>query len=180
MRMNRERSALWVIDMQDKLLNHVDDWQRVLDAVMWLTAVARELGVPVLVSEQYPKGLGRTQQDLLAVAGDAPVVDKVDFSCVEAGCFDGVRGADAEHVVVCGIEAHVCVMQTVLDLAAAGRKVFVVADAIGSRAAHDRLFAIERMRAAGATVVTREMVCFEWLVRSGSDEFKRISKEYLR
>lgn len=180
MRMNRERSALWVIDVQDKLLHLIDDWQRVLDGVMWLTAVARDLRVPVLVSEQYPKGLGHTHADLLAVAGDAAVVEKVDFSCVEAGCFAGVPHADSEQVVVCGIEAHVCVMQTALDLAAAGRQVFVVADAIGSRAASDRQLAIERMRTAGVTIVSREMVCFEWLVRSGSDEFKQISKKYLR
>ena len=177
---NRAQSALWVIDVQDKLLNLIDDWQRVLDNVMWLTGVARELGVPVLVSEQYPKGLGGTNADLLGVTGDAPVADKLAFSCVAAGCFDGLAGNDAGQVVICGIEAHVCVLQTALDLIAAGREVFVVADAIGSRGSIDKALAIERLRTAGAIIVSREMVAFEWMRQAGTPEFKRISLNYLR
>lgn len=180
MRLRRDASALWVIDMQQRLLPSIDDWQRVLGSVIWLSRLARELSVPVLVSEQYPQGLGPTHADLLAELPGIAVAEKLSFSCLEDNCFQGYAAADTRQVVVCGVESHVCVLQTVLDLLAQQREVFVVADAVGSRSASDKALALERLRHAGAVMVSREMVGYEWLSRAGSDEFRRISRNFLK
>ncbi|OIP08010.1 MAG: hydrolase [Rhodocyclales bacterium CG17_big_fil_post_rev_8_21_14_2_50_68_7] len=180
MLLDRARSALLAVDFQERLLPHIEDWQRVLDAAVWLVRLAQRLSVPVMVSEQYPKGLGPTHAALRALVPAQAVREKLHFSCVAAGCLEGLDGAQREQLVVCGIEAHVCVLQTVLDLLGPGREVFVVADAVSSRRIGDREAALARMRANGATIVTREMVAFEWLHKAGSAEFREISAEFLR
>jgi len=180
MLMKADESALLVVDMQGKLLTLVHDWQRTLDNVMWLTEVAQKIGVPVMVSEQYPKGLGKTQPDLAALFAPGSVAEKNHFSCVAANCLPGLPGSERRQVVVCGIESHVCVMQTALDLRWTGKEVFVVADAVSSRNPDDRHFALERMRSHGIEIVTREMACFEWLHQAGTPLFREISRNYLR
>ena len=183
MMIDRERSALWVIDVQGALLNQEHDWQRMLDACIWLVELAKRLGVPVLASEQYPKGLGQTHPDLLESLAKEPAtvaVGKQVFSCVAANCFAGVAAAERPQVILCGMEAHVCILQTALDLRAQGREVFVVADAITARDKLDIDLAIERLRAAGATIVSKEMVGFEWLRAAGSPEFKDFSVNFLQ
>lgn len=175
-----EESALLVVDLQGKLLTLVQDWQRILDNAIWLVRVAQKIGVPVMATEQYPKGLGRTHPDLAALFPDGALAEKNHFSCVAAGCLPGLAGAERKQVVVCGIESHVCVMQTVLDLAASGKEVFVVADAVSSRSAEDKHFALERMRQAGVRIVTREMVAFEWLHVAGTELFREVSRNFLR
>lgn len=184
MRMKLDASVLLVIDVQARLLPVMNDWQRLLDKVMWLVQVARRMGVPVIASEQYPKGLGLTQPDLRALLPAAGIVEKLHFSCVAAGMFNSepsdLAGAERGQVVVCGIESHVCVLQTVLDLRAQGRSVFVVADAVSSRDPADKALALERMRRHGAEVVSGEMVAFEWLEQAGTPLFKEISAQFLR
>lgn len=175
-----DQSALLVVDLQDKLLTHVHDWQRILDRVIWLVRVAQKMGVPVMASEQNPKGLGRTQADLAALIPSGSVAEKHHFSCVAAQCLDGLPGADRRQVVVCGIEAHVCVLQTAMQLHDQGRTVFVVADAVSSRDPADCAFALERMGKEGVRIVTSEMACFEWLGQAGTDLFRDISKNFLR
>lgn len=175
-----EQSMLLVVDVQDKLLVHVHDWQRLLDNVIWLGRVAQMIGVPVAASEQYPKGLGHIQADLAALLPTAAVAEKTHFSCVAAQCLDGLPGAERPQVVICGIEAHVCVLQTALDLLEQGREVFVVADAVASRRPDDCACALERMRDNGIDIVTREMVAFEWLQKASTPLFKDISKNFLR
>ncbi|GAB4177063.1 MAG: hydrolase [Rhodocyclaceae bacterium] len=180
MLMDRARSALLAIDFQERLLPHIEDWQRVLDAAAWLVRLAARLDVPVMVSEQYPKGLGPTHAALRALIPDGAVREKLHFSCVAASCLEGLDGAQRDQLVVCGIEAHVCVLQSVLELRAQGREVFLVEEAVGSRRAADRGAALARMRAHGVEVVTREMVAFEWLRKAGSPQFRAISAEFLR
>lgn len=180
MLMRAEDSTLLVVDMQERLLAHVHDWQRILDSVIWLVRVARKVGVPVMASEQYPKGLGSTQADLAALLPPGTVAAKNHFSCVAAQCLAGLPGADRRQVVICGIEAHVCVMQTALELREQGRAVFVVADAVSSRRADDRTLALARMRDHGIGIVTHEMVAFEWLQKAGTPLFKDISVNFLR
>jgi nicotinamidase-related amidase len=180
MLLDRDNSALLVIDVQDRLLGAIHEWQRLLDRVVWLVRVAQRMQVPVLVSEQYPKGLGATHSAVRGLVDAGAVVEKIHFSCVAAGCFEGVRGFERRQQVICGIESHVCVMQTALDLRRQGREVFVVSDAVSSRSATDRDLALARMRGHGVEIVSREMVAFEWLRRSGTDEFKAISSEFLR
>ncbi len=180
MLMDRNRSALLAIDFQTRLLPHIEDWQRVLEAAVWLVRLARRLDVPVMASEQYPKGLGPTHPALSAELPAGVVREKLHFSCAASGCLDGFEGSAREQLVVCGIEAHVCVLQSVLDARAQGRQVFVVAEAVSSRRGADRALAIERMRAHGVAIVSREMVAFEWLRKAGSDEFREISAGFLR
>jgi nicotinamidase-related amidase len=175
-----EESALLVVDMQGKLLTLVQDWQRILDNAVWLVRVAQKIGVPVMATEQYPQGLGRTHPDLAALFPTGSLGEKNHFSCVAANCLPGLPGSERPQVVVCGIESHVCVMQTALDLAAAGKQVFVVADAVSSRSADDKRCALERMRGEGIRIVTREMAAFEWLHVAATPLFREVSRDFLR
>ncbi len=180
MLIDAQKSSLLVIDIQEKLLPAIDDWQRTLDAVIWLTQLAKRVGVPVMASEQYPKGLGHTHPDLAVEFSTGSVATKMYFSCVPEGCLSALPGNEREQVVVCGTEAHVCVLQTVLDLLAAGKKVFVVADAVGSRTPENKEMALQRMRQNGAEIVSGEMVAFEWLRMAGTPLFREVSREFLR
>ena len=180
MLMNAENSSLLVVDVQDRLLTHIHGWQTVLENAMWLVRVAQRIGIPVMATEQYPKGLGQTQSDLRQLLPPASIAEKLHFSCVSAQCLPKLAGFERRQIVVCGIEAHVCVLQTVLELCEQGKEVFVVADAIGSRDPANKTLAIERMRAHGAEIVAREMVAFEWLHEAGTPLFREVSKEFLR
>lgn len=180
MLMKAERSALLVIDVQERLLPHIADWQRLLENVEWLVDVAAKIGVPVAATEQYPKGLGHTEPGLAGRLPAGCVGEKTHFSCVAAGCLTGLPGADRPQAVVCGIESHVCVLQTVLELRQQGKEVFVVADAVGSRDPADKALALERMRQHGIEVVSREMVAFEWLGQAGTQLFRDVSRQFLR
>lgn len=180
MLIDRNKSALLVVDMQDTLLKLTDDWQKVLEHCVWLVKVAQVMAVPVMVSEQYRKGLGASNGELLALVPESAVADKLHFSCVAADCLKGLPGAERKQVILCGIESHVCVLQTALELLAAGKEVFVVADAVTSRSSADKSVALARMAALGIQVVTREMVAFEWMRQSGIPEFREISRNFLR
>lgn len=173
-------SRLVVVDVQEKLAPAIDASARVVAGVTWLVQVAQRLGVPVAATEQYPKGLGRTVAPLRALLPPEAIGEKLAFSAAEDGCLDALPGAGRTQAVLVGMEAHVCVLQTALGLAAAGCEVFVVADAVGSRAPADLALALERMRAGGIAIVTREMVAFEWLHAAGSERFRAISREFLR
>ena len=181
MLIEREASCLLVVDIQERLVPAIHEGERVVDETAWLMRVAGELGVPILLSEQYPKGLGPTVEPLRQLAAPGDIVEKVHFSCAEAPeCRRRLDDLDRPQVVIAGIEAHVCVLQTALGLAAAGRIVHVVDGAVSSRRPRDKELGLERMRAGGVQVVSREMVAFEWLGRAGTDTFRRISKQYLR
>jgi nicotinamidase-related amidase len=180
MLMTAEQSTLLVVDVQDRLLPHIHGWQLLLDNVIWLVRVAGRVGVPVMATEQYPKGLGHTNPDLAKLFSPGVVAEKLYFSCVGAQCLPQLPGSDRQQIVVCGIESHVCVLQTVLDLRAQGKDVFVVADAVGSRDPENKALALERMRGHGVEIVTREMAAFEWLRQAGTPLFRDVSKEFLR
>jgi len=175
-----KQSALLVVDLQGGLLPVIHDAPDIVGKACRLLGAAGEIGIPCVLSEQYPAGLGHTAPAVIEAAHSATVVSKMHFSCVADGCLEGTPIDSCRQVIVCGTESHVCVLQTVLDLVAAGKTVFVVADAVGSRAALDRQLALERMRAAGATIVSTEMVIFEWLKVAGTDVFRRVHKAYLR
>ncbi|MCX7162439.1 MAG: hydrolase [Betaproteobacteria bacterium] len=173
-------SALLVVDVQGKLVPAIAGWQSLLDHVVWLIRVARRLEIPLLACEQYPQGLGPTHP---AVAAELPagcIAGKLHFSAVAGGCHALDQGGGPRQYVVCGMETHVCVLQTVIELLAGGRQVFVVEEAVGSRRQADKALALERMRQAGAAIVSREMVAFEWLRRADSDVFREISRNFLR
>jgi nicotinamidase-related amidase len=143
-----------------------------------LAETARELDLPVRFSEQYPRGLGTTAAELKAVlpAGALPF-EKLAFSCCKAPGFEAVLDELGERdIILCGMETHVCVLQTALDLLAAGRKVFVAADATCSRARLNWKLGLRLMRQAGAVIGSTEIFAFALLGSAGSEKFKRISK----
>jgi nicotinamidase-related amidase len=168
------------IDLQERLLPAIDGGEAALANAIWLTRIARRLAIPVGATVQYPKGLGGTVAALDAILVPGETVEKIHFSAVRDRRLEGLAGFERPQVVVTGTESHVCVLQTVLDLRADGKEVFVVVDAVGSRRAEDRTTAIARMRDAGTHIVTREMVAFEWLEKAGTDIFREISREFLR
>lgn len=180
MLIERDRSALLVIDIQERLLPHIHDGPSVLDHAVWLVRVAKRLGVPTMVSEQYPKGIGPTVAVLRELTFAEAIGEKLHFSCVVAKCLEGLPGEDRPQIVVAGIETHVCVLQTVLELIGLGKQVFVVAEAVGSRKPSDKELALARLRDEGARIVSREMVAFEWLHQAGTDLFRQVSREFLK
>jgi nicotinamidase-related amidase len=173
----RAESQLLVVDMQERLVPAMAEPERLVAACGTLLQAAKALGVPVLASEQYPKGLGRTAADLAPLIGPADRREKVEFSCyANDGIKQSLTIAGRRHLVLAGIEAHVCVLQTALELVAADYRVFIVADAVGSRRAASREIALRRMADAGATLVTVEMVLFEWLRSAADPEFRTLSR----
>jgi nicotinamidase-related amidase len=179
MLLNRDKSQLLIVDVQDKLLDAISGKDRVVERCVRLVRAARMLHVPITLSEQYPQGLGPTVDPIREASANAGfVVDKVEFSCLRNEALRDrlheLRRQGRPQVVVGGIEAHVCVLQTAIDLEAQGFEAFVVADAIGSRSKISRKLAMTRLLKAGADIVDSEMVMFEWLERSGTPEFKEL------
>jgi nicotinamidase-related amidase len=171
--LDRGRSVLCLIDLQEKLMPAIAGGDEVVANAGRLLAAAEELGVPVLSTEQYPKGLGPTVPDLARPDGAHQVVAKMTFdSCRAPGVMDGLP--PGHHIVVAGAEAHVCVLQTALGLLERSRRVFVVADAVGSRRPENKEAALRRLERAGAEVVTTEMVIFEWLGSAEHPAFKAV------
>jgi nicotinamidase-related amidase len=166
----RDRSALVVVDVQEGFRAY-DSFAGVAASCAKLLAGARILDVPALVSEQYPKGLGHSAPEL--GIEDEPRIEKTVFSAVRA---DGFELGGRDQAVVCGIETHVCVSQTVHDLLEQGVEVHVPADAVGSRHAIDYERGLERLERAGAVVSTVESSLFELLGRAGTPEFKAVQK----
>ena len=170
----RERSCLLVVDVQEALLRVIFEPERVLENCCQLARGARILGLPILVTTQYAARLGLTAPDLAEALGQF-ALDKLTFSCCEAEGFCGRLAAlQRDTVIVCGVEAHVCVNQTVLDLLASGYRVHTVADATSSRAVGNCQAGLEKMRAAGAIITTTEIVLFELLQRAGTPEFRAV------
>lgn len=171
--LERGRAALVVIDVQEGFRPY-DAFDGVVGGCAKLVEAARVLGVPVVVTEQYPKGLGRTAPEV-GLEGETPV-EKTVFSAARAEGFD-LHGRD--QAIVCGIEAHVCVSQTVHDLLGQGVEVHVPADAVGSRNAIDYDRALPRLEKAGAVVTTIEAALLELCERAGTPEFKAVQKVIL-
>lgn len=181
MLMEKARSCLLVVDIQERLLPAIHQAERVIETTGWLMDIARQLQVPIVLSEQYPRGLGPTTAALRQRVPPESVVEKLHFSCAAAPeCRQHLSDLEVSQVVIAGMEAHVCVLQSAIGLGAQGYEVFVVADAISSRRAADAELGIERMRSAGVHIVNREMVAFEWLHQAGTDIFRDISKRFLR
>jgi nicotinamidase-related amidase len=173
------KSSLLVVDVQERLLSAMADAAQVVARCLVLLKAAKALDVPVTLSEQYPKGLGHTVESLGADAGNAPVYAKLNFSCWRnismRAAFINLHDTGRPQVIIAGIEAHVCVAQTALDLAQAGFGVFVVADAVSSRTQDSKALAMARLGQSGISVVNTEMVVFELLGKAGTPEFKELS-----
>jgi len=179
MLMKHKMSQLLIVDIQDKVLNPVQGKDEIVRKTSHLIEAAKTLNVPITVSEQYPQGLGPTTHTLKSRLGNnATTFDKTHFSCLKhrplRHHLEDHRDQGRGQMIIAGIEAHVCVGQTALDLIAEGYEVFVVADAVGSRSDVSRKLGLRRLERAGAFVVDSEMVLFEWLEKSGTEEFKAL------
>ncbi len=174
--LSRQRSALLVIDFQEKLAAHVQARERTEANIARLVRAAGLLEIPVIVTEQYPRGLGPTTAGLRPLL-PAPY-EKLAFGCCkEASVAEALAEVDRDQWVLAGIETHVCVLQTAAQLVQQRSisGVFVVADACSARRQYDHDVALARLRQAGIQVVTTESVLFEWLERAGTEKFKRIA-----
>jgi nicotinamidase-related amidase len=173
--LQRTRAGLVVIDLQERLLPAIFESERVLGNAVRLIRGASILKVPVFATEQYSKGLGATVPAVAAVLGRSAPFEKTTFSACEAAGFrDALKERQIAQVILCGIEAHVCVTLTCLDLLRAGFWVYVVADAVSSRTAENKVAGLERMRGAGAVVGSTEMALFELVGRADASEFKEV------
>lgn len=174
--MNSSDTGLLVVDVQDRLLAVQPDGKRIVWNIRRLLDGAKVLGVRTAATEQYPEKLGPTSA-ILAERLDTPAVSKLAFSCADCETiFAPWRAAGIHRILVCGIETHVCVQQTVLDLMATGLQVQVAADAVSARHKRDHEIALRRMETSGAIITTTEAVLFEWCAIAGTPDFKRISE----
>ncbi len=173
--LERDSAILLVIDVQERI-NAVMTDQSHIPRLAVLVAACHALGVPVIGSEQYPKGLGGTVEPLAALLGEPPAA-KDTFSCArDLGLHEILATTGRSQVIVTGIETHVCVLQTALDLIDAGYRVHVPHDAVNSRRPADKHWALERMQQAGAAITTTESALFEILERCDTDDFKTVAK----
>jgi nicotinamidase-related amidase len=170
------RSLLLLVDMQEKLMPAMVEPDLLARRIGILLGAARALAVPVVASEQYPAGLGPTVADIAGSLCPGEVFEKTEFSCYANPGLRRRLEAGGDHIIIAGIETHVCVLQTALELLDAGRRVFVVGDAVSSRLSDSKTIALQRLVTNGAAVVTTEMVLFEWLRRADRPEFKPISR----
>lgn len=175
--LQKDNTALLVIDIQERILPVILEHERVVENTLKLINGFKILSLPVYFTEQYPKGLGPTEPGIRIALGESEAINKMTFSCIGApGLFDQLKKKEIEQVVVCGIESHVCVMQTALDLLANDFRVHVAADAVSSRRKFDYDIALRRMQNNGAEITLTESVLFELLNVCGTDEFKAVSK----
>jgi nicotinamidase-related amidase len=178
-RVERDEIVLVVIDIQEALMKAMDpglgkDLQRNLQI---LTPFAREMGIPILATEQYPRGLGRTLPDIKKELGDLSPIEKVSFSCCRVDAFnEQLNRSGRKQAILSGIETHVCVLQTAADLVERGYDVHVAADAVCSRRRLDWEIGLRWMEQIGAIITTTEIIAFQLLKEAGTDEFKRLSK----
>jgi nicotinamidase-related amidase len=175
--LDASKSSLLIVDVQDRLLPAMADGNTVVARTKILQAAAMELEVPITISEQYPKGLGRTVVEL--ASNGAKVFEKLVFSCWRddemRGHFIKLHEGGRPQVIVAGIEAHVCVLQTAIDLTQAGFATYVVADAVASRKQQSADLAFGRMTASDIQIINTEMAVFELLGKAGSPAFKSLS-----
>jgi len=175
--MNRDDTLFIAIDFQEKLMPVMNDKANLEDKVCRLAAGMKKLDLPIVVTQQYTKGIGETIPSVAEALGKFEAIDKTSFSCM--GNSDFVARLDElgrKTAVVCGIEAHICLQQTVIELLARGYDVYVPADCTSSRSEQDKLWALARMGEAGAKITTYEAVLYELVGDAKDPDFKAISK----
>jgi len=174
--LSRTSTALVIIDIQEDLARVMEERFQVIDSVTKLVKGFQILGLPMFPMEQYPKGLGRTVEQLRTLLEDYEIVEKKSFSVLRVhSILEGLKKSNVKQVVLVGMETHVCISQSALDLQNLGYQVHVVADGVCSRKESDHAFALTRMAHAGIALTTTEAVLFELLETSDAPEFKQIS-----
>jgi len=173
--LDRNKTVFIMVDVQEKFLPVIRDIKKVIWNSNILIKAAEILGMPLIVTEQYPKGLGKTLQKI-HLPKNLKVIEKVHFSCFGSKEFvKELEKMKIKSMVLFGIEAHVCILNTALDALKSGYEVHVVADAVSSRTPENKSLAIERMRQSGAFICSTEMVLFQLMEKAGTDEFRQIS-----
>ncbi len=169
-----------IIDIQERLLPAVETPERVLFINRRLLKAAQELGIPTIVTEQYPKGLGSTAPSMeLATFPEVCLLEKTHFCCThEHSCMEHIRDLERKQIVLSGIEAHICVLATTLDLLEKGFEVAIAADGVSSRDPRHREQALHTASQAGALVLPEESIVYQWLQKAGTGEFKKLLPLY--
>jgi nicotinamidase-related amidase len=177
MRILKDRSAALIIDIQERLYPFIFENEKLTKNVSKLIEGLKIIGIPIFITEQYVKGLGPTIGPVAALLGSHPRIEKMSFSCCdEPRVMEGIAVTGKENIIIAGIESHVCVLQTVIDLKRNGYHPIVAEDCVSSRNENDKRIAIERMRQEGAIITTCESILFELLRYSGTEQFRGISR----
>ncbi|MBM3548557.1 MAG: isochorismatase family protein [Alphaproteobacteria bacterium] len=172
MLIERSRSCLLIVDVQERLMPSIAGMRAILGRILLLMKAARRLTVPMMATEHAPESIGPIATPVKAQLGGAEIFVKRHFDATAEPGFPEKLDKNRPQIIVCGTEAHVCVLQTALGLLSAGMAPIVVADAVGSREPADKDVALARLRDAGVIVASAEMVCFEWLGQAGTPEFR--------
>lgn len=180
MRIDFDKAALLIIDVQDSLIPFLYEPQQMVDKVLWLCQLAQYLQLPTVVSEHCVDKIGGTNKTVLEAAGDAQIFQKRSFSAVRDGLIERTLLKDKDQIIVCGMESHVCVLQSCLDLMAKGKTVYFVRDAVSSRQLSNIELATERLRQAGAIIVSCEMVAFELMATADHPNFSTVLKQLIK
>lgn len=176
MMLTRKDTLFVAIDFQEKLMPVMSEREKLEDKTIRLCKGMNVLGIPVIVTQQYTKGIGPTVEPVAEAIGEFEPIDKTTFSCMRNEEFVAqLKAADKKNIVVCGIESHICVQQTVLQLLEEGYNVYVAADCVSSRSPEDKMWSIARMGEAGAVITTYEAILYELLEGSKEEGFKAIS-----
>lgn len=181
MHLKRDESLLLIVDLQAGLLPVIDGGEQAVDEAIWMAGVAEALDVPVWVTEQYPRGLGGSEPRLLEALGEHRLWNKCHFDAHHEQEFaQALEASGRRQVVLCGSEAHICVLQTGLGLLEAGYEVYLLAEASVSRRFDEAALAARRLEREGGRLVSADMAAYEWLKRCDSETFKRLHRDFLR
>lgn len=180
MKIKLQNSSLLVIDIQEKLQPAINENTKVLETILWAVDLALILGVPTFATEHCPEKIGCMPEILRNKFSESNIISKVHFSGIPEGVLLEQIGKERNQIIVTGTEAHVCLMQTVLDLLEKKYNVFVIDSGIGSRKDSDKIMAIKRMRQNGAEIITKEMLAFEWLDRADHPKFREILQNFIK
>lgn len=177
MRIPKEDTAAVVVDVQERLFPHIYDHEQLEQNLVKLIQGVKILGLPLIVTQQYTRGLGPTIPAVAEAVGEFTPLEKLTFSCCgDQGFMDAVKALGRKHILLMGIEAHVCVLQTALDLLEQGFQPVVIEDCISSRRLNDKRVALRRMIQEGVMLSTYESILFELCMVAGTDQFKAISR----
>jgi nicotinamidase-related amidase len=174
---SKEAVALVVIDVQEKLFAHMAEKEKLAENLAKLVQFARIMKIPVILTEQYPKGLGQTISQVKMLVPNLKPIEKLEFSCFDSQKFkETFTRIQVKTLILSGIETHICVTQTAIEGLENGFRVCVVEDAMSSRKLEDKATAIQRMRQSGVTIVSTEMLIYELLKKAGTPEFRETLK----
>ncbi len=175
--LDSQQAALLIVDVQESFRKHIPDFADLSRNITILVEASKILKLPVFVTEQYPQGLGKTVAEIAACLGEHQQFEKSCFSCCGAESFmNALENSGRKQIIVCGIEAHVCISQTVHDLLKSGYAPHIVSDAISSRSPKNKEVGVKKMTESGAVLSCVEMALFELLVESGTEKFKAVQR----